>query len=163
MFMPAVDPEYVLPDEWLALTPDEQHAAPYPEVIRRPKRVAPASEREPGFSLDDVGPYWKLQDGTVYRDRTSAADRLSEERRRPGVRQLLDMLPARTGKDQRLVRARTAERVLDALVSYGLVHAGMTQVDAASHVLDWTTHSTRSPKRYAEQSRLIWQELRLPR
>ena len=99
MFMPAVDPEYVLPDEWLALTPDEQHAAPYPEVIRRPKRVAPASEREPGFSLDDVGPYWKLQDGTVYRDRASAADRLwREERRQPGVRQLLDMLPARTGQ-----------------------------------------------------------------
>lgn len=163
MFMPAVDPEYVLPDAWLALTPEQQRAAPYPEVVRRPRRVAPASEREPGFSLDDVGPYWKLDDGTVFRDRASAADRSwREEQRWQGVRQILDMLPARRGKDERIVRGRTPERVLDALVSYGLVHGGMSQVDAARHVLEWTNQSSRSPKKYAEQSRIIWLDVRLP-
>lgn len=161
--MPAVDPDYMMPDSWLALSMEERRAAPPPAPTLRPKKVSPASEREPGFSLDDVGPYFKLADGTVFRDRAAARDRLwREERRYPGVRQVISMLPARTGRADRVVRGRTAERVLDALVSFSLVRAGMTNVGAARLVLAWSNSSGYSPKSFAEHSRAIWTELHLP-
>ncbi len=163
LFMPAVDPEHVMPDWWIALSDDQKRASPAPAPILQPRRVSPASERGPGVSMDDAGIYFKLPDGTIFRDQASARQRLwRDQRRYPGVAQALSMLPARLGVDEHRVRGRTPERVVDALVSFGLVHAGLSQVDAARYVLDWTNQSNRSPKKYAEQSRLIWQELRLP-
>ena len=163
MFMPAVDPEYVMPEWWLALSADEKRASQPPVPILRPKTVAPASERGPGFSLDDVGPYFKLPDGTVFRDRAAARDRLwREERRYSGFRQIIAALPARTGRGDRVVRGRTPDRVLDALVSFGLVHAGMTRIGAAELVLSWRNEWDQSAKKYADESTKIWRELRLP-
>lgn len=161
--MPAVDPDYVMPDSWLALSAEEKRASQPPTPILRPKAVAPASERGPGFSLDDVGPYFKLPDGTVFRDRAAARDRLwRDEPRYRGVRQIIAALPARTGRDDQVVRGRTAGRVLDALVSYSLVHAGMTRIAAAELVLTWADRWDRSAKKYADDSTRIWKELRLP-
>jgi hypothetical protein len=161
--MPALDPEYVAPDWWLALSDEAKRAMPRPPLILRGRPVAPASERRPGFSLDDVGPYLKLPDGTVCRDRKVAAHRLWRVAdRNTACRQVIDMLPARKGQSGQVVKGRTARRVLDALACLGLVQAGMTQIDAADSVLAWAKHSGRDPKRFADDNRSIWRELRLP-
>jgi hypothetical protein len=161
--MPALDPEHVAPDWWLALGDEEKRAIPRPPLILRGRPVAPASERPPGFSLDDVGPYLKIRDGTVLRDRRVAAHRLWRVAGRSAAwRQVVDMLPARTGRTGQVVKGRSAARVLDALVCFGLVQAGMTQKDAAESVLAWAHHSDRDPKGFADDNRTIWRELHLP-
>ncbi len=163
VFMPAVDPEYVMPDWWQALPREEKRITRPPGLILRPRRVRPASESPSGFSLDDVGRFLKLPDGTVYRDRRPAAHRLWRViELAPAYRQVIEMLPGRTGRDGRLVRGRTPGPVLDALVCFGLVHAGMTQVAAAQTVLAWAKQSDRDPKKLADENRIIWRELRLP-
>lgn len=162
MFMPAMEPAYVVPEEWLALSPEEKRTAPRPALRFQPRRVRPASEAGPGWSMDDVGPYLKLPDGTVFRDRASAAHRLWRQARvNPGVREVIELLPRRAGEGTRPVRARTPERMLEALVAYGLVEAGMTRVAAATTVLGWA-ESLRDPKRVADENTRIWREL-LPR
>ena len=163
MFMPAMDPAYVMPEEWLALSPEEQRTAPRPTLRFQPRRVSPASERGPGWSMDDVGPYLKLPDGTVFRDRASAARRLWRQARvAPAYRAVIDFLPKRAGQGGRPVRARTAERMLDALVAFGLVRAGMTRVAAATAVLAWANTEGRNSKKVADENSRIWQELHLP-
>jgi hypothetical protein len=162
MFMPAMDPAYVVPEAWLALTPEEKRTTPRPTLRFQPRRVRPASERGPGWSMDDVGPYLKLPDGTVFRDRASAAHRLWRQvKTAPDAMGVLELLPRRVGKGSRPVRARTPERMLDALVAYGLVHAGLTRVAAATTVLGWAD-SHRDPKKVADENTRIWREL-LPR
>jgi hypothetical protein len=163
VFMPAFDPEYVMPEWWLELTAEEKRTAtarPQPEL--RPRRARPASEAAPGFSFDDVGAYFKLADGSVFRDRRTAAHRLWRRMDRvPDLRRVIGWLPGRSGREGRLVRGRTPDRVLDALVCYGLVHAGMSQAAAAETVLRWAGTPGRSPEKLADRNRLIWRELRL--
>jgi hypothetical protein len=163
LVMPAVDPDYVMPDWWLALTVEEKRTVPHPQPVLRPRRVRPASERSPGFSLDDIGPYLKLPDGSVYRDRRTAAHRLWRRLDRvPDLRRIIGWLPGRSGREGQLVKGRTPTRILDALVCYGLVRAGMSQAAAAGLVLDWAGPADKNAKKMADENRAIWRELRLP-
>ena len=160
LFMPATEAEYVMPDWWPGLSAEEKRRLPRPELTVRHRRVRPASEAKPGFSMDDVGRYLKLPDGTVLRDRRSAAHRLWRQPRY--APDLVDALYRRTGGGGRPVKGRTAERVLEALVCRSLIAAGMTQVGAAGTVLGWSDQPHRDPKKLAEENRIIWRELRVP-
>jgi hypothetical protein len=163
-FWPAADPVYVMPEWSSALSPADRGSAPRPTPVLRPRKARPASERRPGASLDDVGPYFKLRDGTVYRDRRTAAHRLW--RRLEGnveLQAIVDWLPGRVGSDGRHVRGRTPDRVLDALVCYGLVQAGMSQIGAARVVAGWSMGAERDAKKLASANRAIWEEMHLPR
>ena len=129
----------------------------------RARKVRPASERPPGASLDDVGPYLKLPDGTVLRDRRTAAHRLWRRLdRHAELQAIVDWLPGRVGRERRHVRGRTPDRVLDALVCFGLVHAGTSQVGAARIVAGWGAAPERDPKKMARGNRAIWSEMNLP-
>jgi hypothetical protein len=162
-FRPAYDPIYVMPDWWLALTDEEKRTAPRPQLIMVPRQARPADEMSPGFSMDDVGPFLKVPDGSIYRARKGAAHRLwRQAQRSPALRELLDHLQQRTGRDGRPIRGRTPGPVLNALVCFSLVHGGMTQVAAARTVLMWAKLPEGDPKKLADENRIIWRELRLP-
>lgn len=160
LFMPAMEAEYGMADWWLGLSAEEKRRLPRPKMTVRHRRVRPASEARPGFSVDDVGRYLKLPDGTVFRDRRSAAHRLWRQPRY--APDLVDALYRRTGGDGRPVKGRTAERVLEAVVCRSLIAAGLTQVDAAKTVLEWSDQPLRDPKGLADENRIIWRELHVP-
>lgn len=160
LFMPAMEAEHVVPASWLGLSAEEKRRLPRPELTVRHRRVRPASEARPGFSMDDVGLYLKLPDGAVFRDRRSAAHRLWRQPRY--APDLVDALYRRTGGDGRPVKGRTAERVLEALVCRSLIAAGITQVGAAIAVHGWSDQPDRDPKRLADENRIIWRELHVP-
>lgn len=160
LFMPATEAEYVVPDWWLALSAEEKRRLPRPKLTVRLRRVRPASEAAPGFSMDDVGRYLKLADGTILRDRRSAAHRLW---RQPGLApNFVDPLFRRMGRGGRPVKGRTSERVLEAVVCRSLVAAGMTQIGAATAVLAWSGKPEKDPKKLADENRTIWRELHVP-
>jgi len=163
LVLPAADPDYVMPDWWLALTVEEKRTAARPQPELRPRRARPASEASPGFSFDDAGPYFKLADGSVLRERRTAARRLGRRMDQlPALRRVIGWLPGRSGREGRLVKGRTPDRVLDAVVCFGLVRAGLSQAAAAKAVLAWAGQPERDPKKLADKNRLIWRELRLP-
>jgi hypothetical protein len=70
---------------------------------------------EPGFSLDVIGPFLKLPNGEVIRDRRVAARRFWRQRAvSPSLAAVIDALPKRKGSDGRIAKGRTSERDLAA-------------------------------------------------
>jgi hypothetical protein len=166
LFMPAVELEYVMPRWWLELTNEEKRR---PELrtqpVPRARRVRSARLAKPGFSIDDAGPYLKLDDGAILRDRKSAAQRLWRYARSEAFRPIMEALPLRVGKDgSHAIRGRDPDRVLCALVCYGLVATGLTRVAAAERIFDWSGQATGEggARKFADRNRQIWRELRLP-
>lgn len=161
--IPSHDIVYQPPGWWLSLSPEERRQRPRPPIVPVPVRAALAHRQNPGFSLDAIGPYLKLDDGSVIRDRRTAARRLWRERlRNPDLAAWIDWLSRRKDSTGDTVRGRTPERVLDALVARSLVELGLSQIDAARRVIEWGERQVRSEKRYAEQNRAIWRELGIP-
>ena len=163
LFMPAMEAHYVMPASWLALTPEEKRTLPRPPLEVEYRLVRRAHDAPTGFSLDEVGPYLKLPDGTVFRDRQSARSRLWRDiPTNPGLEEVVNWLPKRVGRGSHVVKGRTAVRVLEALVCRSLTHLGATQIDAAVQVIRWSVRDTRDAQNHADENRSIWRELRIP-
>jgi hypothetical protein len=165
--LPAYEAIYQPAAWWLAMSPAERAANTRPAVERVLVRAPMAGTMDVGYSLDAVGAFFKAPDGTVFRDRSSAARRLWRERKlNARLDEVVNGLRKSTGTDQRLVRGRSTQRVLDALVARSLVGLGMTQKGAAQTVLTWHKDPTRDPvalaDREAELNRRIWRELDIP-
>lgn len=161
--MPVMEEHWVPSAEWLAMTPAERRRLPRPELIVEYRPVRRAPDAPTGFSMDEVGPYYKHTDGTIFRDRRRAASRLwRETRTNPALAQVVGWLPRRIGRDERVVRGRTAERVLEALVCRSLTNLGSTPTDASEKVIGWSVRDDRDERHHAEENRRIWRELRIP-
>ena len=161
--MPAKEAHYVMPASWLALTPEEKRTLPRPALEVEYRLVRSARDARAGFSLDEVGPFFKLDDGTIFRDRQRAASRLWREiPSNPGLAEVVNWLPKRTGRDDRVIKGRTTQRVLEALVCRSLTSFGVSRIDASETVISWSERDKRDAKNHADENRVIWRELRIP-
>jgi hypothetical protein len=161
--MPVKEAHYSMPPSWLALSPDEKRTLPRPPMDIEYRLVRRARDAPTGFSMDEVGPYYKHIDGTIFRDRRLASNRLwRETRRNPALAEVVSWLPKRTGRDDRVVKGRTAKRVLEAVVCRSLTNLGISQLDASVIVIGWSDRDHRDAQNHADENRVIWRELQVP-